>query len=336
MLPPKPSRPEPQYNSGTQIETDEDIRRALLEGAGGRGPQVIPPPGQLQTGVSPVPRVPPPQVHVVAASPAPKVVVPPVSRAASPVSQAVRPEVPGEAVPLALPACVPYRPTLRPPVAELTVIDDGKTEGEVIRIRSGRFVIGRTEGDLLIPHDELISTRHIEITRQQVATGYRWTLTDLGSTNGVFVRVSRTVLAGGSEFIVGSGRYRFDSLEVEPVETGDHRPSTGSAFATRGWAEKSPLSKPPTITEIVAGGIGNRVVLTRQEYWIGSDPACDFCRSEDPFCEWRHVRVSRNPKGTWQAEHNKTLNGLWFRVLQTPAESTLQFQIGEQRFRLRV
>jgi hypothetical protein len=54
----------------------------------------------------------------------------------------------------------PFRPTSRPPVPVLTVCDDGKLEGESIRIRDARFVIGRTEGDLRIPIDARISSRH--------------------------------------------------------------------------------------------------------------------------------------------------------------------------------
>ena len=36
------------------------------------------------------------------------------------------------------------------------------------------------------------------------------------------------------------------------------------------------------------------------------------------------------------AEHNKTQNGLWLRMAQIVAESMIQFQIGEQRFQLKV
>ena len=61
----------------------------------------------------------------------------------------------------------PYRPTQRPPLALLIALDDGKGDGEVVRLRTDRFVIGRTEGDLLIPHDQQISGRHVEITRQR-------------------------------------------------------------------------------------------------------------------------------------------------------------------------
>ena len=43
-----------------------------------------------------------------------------------------------------------------------------------------------------------------------------------------------------------------------------------------------------------------------------------------------------NPRGGWHAEHNKTPNGLWLRMSQLTVESMAQFQIGEQRFQLKV
>src|SRR5271166_6282289 len=64
------------------------------------------------------------------------------------------------------PSATLFRPTVRPPVPVLTVCDDGKLDGEVIRIRDQKFVIGRSEGDLKIPIDARISSRHVEITLQ--------------------------------------------------------------------------------------------------------------------------------------------------------------------------
>src|SRR5260370_41437856 len=54
----------------------------------------------------------------------------------------------------------PFRPTLRPPMALLCVLDDGEDTGEILRIRAGSFVIGRVEGNLTISHDGGISSRH--------------------------------------------------------------------------------------------------------------------------------------------------------------------------------
>jgi hypothetical protein len=90
------------------------------------------------------------------------------------------------------------------------------------------------------------------------------------------------------------------------------------------------------LTEILGKEIGNRTLLVKPEYWIGTDPGCPICRPDDTFCEPWHVRVYRNPKGGWSAEHNRTQNGLWLRVPQVTVESMIQFQIGEQRFRLKV
>jgi hypothetical protein len=232
---------------------------------------------------------------------------------------------------------LPFRPTARAPVALLTVFDDGKTDGEVIRIRDHRFVIGRTEGDLVIPFDGRISARHVEITHQVVGGLHRWVITDLQSTHGLFVRVSRTVLADKSEFLVGNGRYRFDAAQLEADQTVDEIPNEDRFSETHGWSEGQGPIRPPAVTELLGKDIGNRVLLVKNEYWIGSDPSCPICRPDDPFCEPRHVRLYRGgSRGGWHAEHPKTQNGLWIRMPQVTVEATAQFQIGEQRFLLKV
>jgi hypothetical protein len=242
-----------------------------------------------------------------------------------------------DAIPTAKPAAAqPYRPTLRPSICVLTVFDDGKTEGETIRIRSGRFVIGRTEGDLLIPHDEQISSKHIEISRQTIGGVQRWVVTDLQSTNGLFLRVSRTVLADRSEFLVGKGRFRFEQAGTHSSETADYAGSTPVPAGTVGFGDINPAELHPALVELVTSGIGNRIMLARPEYWIGTDASCAICRPQDPFTEPKHVRLFRDPKGPWTAQNNKTLNGLWIKVPQVTAEDGCLLQIGEQRLRLKV
>jgi hypothetical protein len=91
------------------------------------------------------------------------------------------------------------------------------------------------------------------------------------------------------------------------------------------------------VTELIGSGIGNRLLLTKNEYWIGSDPSRPICRPDDPFCEPRHVRLYRGGSRVgWHAEHPKTPNGLWLHMPQVTVESTALFQIGEQRFQLKV
>lgn len=230
----------------------------------------------------------------------------------------------------------PFRPTARPPLALLTVFDDCESDGEVIRIRAPRFIIGRTHGDLKIPFDNRISSRHVEITHQLVGGSQRWIVTDLQSRHGLFVRVSRALLADKAEILVGMGRYRFDAApDNDPLAT-KHFAIQPDSNDTRGLSEGVGAFRPPALTEILGRDIGNRVLLVKAEYWIGSDPSCLVCRADDPYCEPRHARVYCDDSAQWFADHNKARNGLWLRMAQVKVESSIQFQIGEQRFRMKI
>lgn len=227
-----------------------------------------------------------------------------------------------------------YRPTQRPPVALLTVFDDGSSEGEVVRLRADRFVIGRSEGDLLLPHDQQISARHIEITRQRTGEQYRWVVTDLQSSNGLFLRVSRTVLADRAEFLAGAGRYRFEAPGSNLPETDDVLPADEPLGFTQPFGIDAATLLQPALVELVGGKVLSRLPLAMAEYWIGSDPACGICHSGDPFIAPRHIRLYRDANGAWYAQNNKTANGLWLKVPQVTVTDSCSFQIGEQRFRL--
>ncbi len=78
-------------------------------------------------------------------------------------------------------------------------------------------------------------------------------------------------------------------------------------------------------------------MLTRDRYVIGRDANCDICRSNDPYVSGKHAVLPRSAKGTWMIQHNGTINGLWLRLPQIVLEpdKKCEFQIGEQRFRLR-
>jgi pSer/pThr/pTyr-binding forkhead associated (FHA) protein len=230
-----------------------------------------------------------------------------------------------------------FRPTARPPLALLTVFDDGESDGEVIRMRAPRFIIGRTHGDLRIPFDNRISSRHVEITHQLVGESQRWVVTDLQSRHGLFVRVSRALLSDKSEILVGTGRYRFDAAPVSDPRATKHFAIQADSNDTHGISEGvGAFFRPPALTEILGRDIGNRVLLVKSEYWIGSDPDCSVCRADDLYCEPHHARIHSDDGGQWFADHNKARNGLWLRMTQVKVESSIQFQIGEQRFRLKI
>jgi pSer/pThr/pTyr-binding forkhead associated (FHA) protein len=251
--------------------------------------------------------------------------------------EAIRPpSPPNRPGPLGVPVAVPVAKPVTAPPALLTVLDDGKTEGEVLRLRTDRFVVGRSEGDFLIPHDPQISTRHIEITRQRVGDKVRWMVTDLQSSNGLFIRVSRTALANKAEFLAGMGRYRFDAPGAALPETMDALAPDAPRDATRPFGMDVGSLLQPALLELAGGSVLSRLPLAQPEYWIGSDPTCAVCRAGDPFADPRHVRLYREPNGAWHAQNNKSANGLWLKTPQITVTDGCLFQIGEQRFRLKV
>ncbi len=199
----------------------------------------------------------------------------------------------------------PYRPTERPPVALLTILDDGASEGETIRLRNPAIRIGRTTCDIQIPHDGRISSPHVMLGREKTEAGWRWTITDAGGTDGLFIRVSRLQLSNGTEFLVGRGRYRYTPAPA------------------------------PTLVELVDGVPVASFVLEKLENWIGTAAECDI-RRNDRFVEPWHARVFTSPGRGWTVQHDKTLNGVWLRVPQVTVAGVCFFMIGEQRFRLQV
>lgn len=221
----------------------------------------------------------------------------------------------------------------RPPVAVLTICDDGKESGETIRIRGDKFTIGRSEGDLILANDEMISGRHIEITRQALGRDYRWVITDLESTNGLFVRIRRGPLENLSEFLVGGGRYRFE-LPLDDTETEDYVPEDEPASPKTRYQGQEFRMRYPSLIEIVGGVPTMKIQMVYPEYWIGSDPECVIGRPDDPFVDPKHARLYRDEDGRWWFENQNSVNGIWLRQYQWEVRGSCKFQIGEQRFKI--
>jgi pSer/pThr/pTyr-binding forkhead associated (FHA) protein len=242
----------------------------------------------------------------------------------------VEPPKPGSAPELPRPDfdTVRFRPVRRPPMAALCVLDDGREDGEWVRIRTPNFVIGRAEGDLVIPHDNMMSSKHAAISRQQEKDRYRWYLTDLQSTNGTFLKIASTLLKHGQEILIGSRRLRFQAAQLQPPPTGVEPP-----VHTAGWQTVSEAEVIPALVEVHPRGEGQRFLLAKQENWIGRDPAqCSVVLAGDPLVSLRHARLFRDNTGRWILEKTKSLNGTWLRIDKVPLVGTAAFQLGEQRF----
>lgn len=226
-----------------------------------------------------------------------------------------------------------YRPTQRPPMALLAALDDGSVrDGEWRRLRGERFVIGRAEGDLTLPFDSRLSTRHAEITRKADGDGFAWTLADLDSTNGTFVRVSTAKLFNGKEFLIGRTVYRFDDIPAVPAGPGEVPDPRQTAERFAGVVAEAV----PQLVDLSPNAA--RFPVATNEIWIGSDASdCSVVTVGDPFVSPRHARVVRDERGRWHVVNNRSVNGVWVRITAPMDVSAgCVFLLGEQRFVFRV
>lgn len=225
----------------------------------------------------------------------------------------------------------PFRPRARPPLLLVCIVDEGSEGGEWRRVRGDQAVIGRAEGEIVIPHDPGISGRHAELRRVPHNGRFRWFLRDLKSTNGTFVRAASAILDDQQEFLVGTTRFR---LEL----TAARASTTDALRSTSHWGAMDKRTSPlaPTLIELHSKEPDRRHSLNKKEVWLGSDPDCKIVVAGDPFVSRRHARLIYNRKGRWELENRQSLNGTWLRIAEVPIDSTAEFQLGEQRFLVKV
>jgi pSer/pThr/pTyr-binding forkhead associated (FHA) protein len=234
---------------------------------------------------------------------------------------------------------VMFRPQRRPPMALLCIIDDGRQTGEWLRLRGERFIIGREEGDLVIPQDAMISGRHAELSRRLEHGRQRWFLTDLQSTNGTYVRINHALLRHNQELLIGSHRYRFDAAP-QGVAAPHNDLLSAEAQRVRKTLDWQPVGATefiPALVQFTAQGDGPRFFLPRPENWLGRDAkCCTVPVANDVLLSPRHARFYRDSKSRWHVENAQSVNGTWLRIEQMVLQTTCQFQLGEQRFLLRI
>jgi pSer/pThr/pTyr-binding forkhead associated (FHA) protein len=232
-----------------------------------------------------------------------------------------------------------FRPSNRPPMALLAIVDDGGEGAEWIRIRGDELNVGRVEGDILIPHDESISGKHLKIYRRLIKKQYRWVLKDLESTNGTFVRISTAVLKNGQELQVGGSRFRFEAAQEVGASEGE-TPTPPNRNVTQGWEAVTTehlQQFAAGLVELTPTGDGARYTLSQERLSLGSGAgACEIRIENDPFVSPRHAELFRDRKDRWNIRDVRSRNGTWLRIAEIPIKTDAEFQAGEQRFHLKV
>ncbi|MEI6256614.1 MAG: FHA domain-containing protein [Planctomycetota bacterium] len=221
-----------------------------------------------------------------------------------------------------------FRPSMRPPVPVLTLLDDGSMEqGEEIRLRRERVAIGRTSGDVQLPNDPAISATHAELRRTQWNGGFQWHLHDMGSSNGTFVRCARAVLHENATLILGARRFRLRNPlkpnTVAPVGY-DTNPIDGRYLPEAVW---------PVLIEAIAKPSAVEFSLRSDRLIIGRAGGGGDIQLDDPLLANRHAELKRMRDGSWLISAETTRNGIWVSISTVALTSSCFFRCGEQRFR---
>jgi hypothetical protein len=185
------------------------------------------------------------------------------------------------------------------PTAILWILDDGRRTGQSVRMRKFPFLVGRTQGDVQIPHDPAIDDPHLEISWQEDAGAPQLVVRDLGSRGGMFVRAVKGRVRLGQEMRIGSGCYCL----VEP------------SIVEEAWPHN-----------------GRRLAIGQAVAFLGRCLECEpLHMSQDRMADHRHAKMSQDDADGWSIEDQASLNGTWIRVPQIVVRARAEILIGEQR-----
>ncbi len=185
----------------------------------------------------------------------------------------------------------PVRPSERPgPVVrgKLVVISQDGSPGREYPIYDEQVDIGRQEGTIVLPNDPYVSPRHARVLLRDG----QFTIRDLGSLNGVFVRLTRTEPLRNSDLLlVGLEVLRFEV--VSEAEAG-----LGQAIERGTQVFGSPIAQRfARLSQRTVEGVTRDVYhLTRDQTVIGRE-AGDIVFTTDPFMSRRHAGITRGPSG---------------------------------------
>jgi len=111
--------------------------------------------------------------------------------------------------PIRIYGCTLFGSATSPRYARLSEVTNDGLPRNVFFIGSDETILGREVGDIVFTGDPFMSRRHAALNRNP-ATG-NFTLTDLGSSNGTFLRVRGKVeLKAGDHLRIGQQLFRFD------------------------------------------------------------------------------------------------------------------------------
>jgi pSer/pThr/pTyr-binding forkhead associated (FHA) protein len=221
------------------------------------------------------------------------------------------------------PAAVAATQQLR---GQVVVIQRDGSEGRAYPLEGPQTDVGSREGDILLPEDPYLSPRHARIERRSDA----FVLVDLGSTNGVYLRLREPVeLTDGTMFLIGQQVLRFQVLPEAERRVG---PAKQQGVMLFGTPEMPRLAR---IAQYTTEGLERDVYyLYRDETVFGREQA-DIVFPEDPFVSRRHAAITMDRERMRFALRDLgSSNGTSIRCYgERPLAHGDQFRLGRHLFR---
>jgi pSer/pThr/pTyr-binding forkhead associated (FHA) protein len=215
--------------------------------------------------------------------------------------------------------------------ARLVRIAKDGSEGGHHPIVEAQTDIGRTEGNIVLAEDPYLSPRHARILARGAAdpSSSGLFLIDLGSVNGVFVRLrAPQPLTHGDLLLLGQQVLRFEAVtEIE----GARGPAMQHGVLLFG--SPAPVARARLAQRTVEGLVRDVLYLVRDEVVVGRESG-DRTFPDDVFMSRRHAAIRREPSGFVLHDLGSS-NGTF---VQIHAEHALkdgdQFRIGHHLFRV--
>lgn len=211
--------------------------------------------------------------------------------------------------------------------ARIVSIRKDGTDGQAFAVGAGEATdLGRIEGDVLLPEDPYLSDRHARVRRE----GEKYFLRDLGSANGVYLRLTGPVdVIDNDTLLIGQQVLRFHLLDESELPLGPARIGGALAFGT------PEVPRFARLVQYTTEGVGRDVhYLYRDETVLGRETG-DIVFTDDPFLSRRHAALAFD-----RANRRVSLrdlgssNGTSIR-LRTEAQLSTgqQFRVGRHLFR---
>jgi pSer/pThr/pTyr-binding forkhead associated (FHA) protein len=231
-------------------------------------------------------------------------------------------------------------PLVNEPVyGRLVVITKDGGEGPSYPVHA-QLDIGRSEGQVVIAEDRYLSPRHVRIVRRVGQDGEATLfLRDLGSTNGVFLRLGNALRGDGRVevplqdqdlFLVGQQVIRFEVVKDAEDGLG---PATQHGTLIFGTPSAPRYAR---LCQRTVEGVTRDVFYIRKLETVLGRESGDIVFTDDPFLSRRHalVRVDRERKSFALADLGSS-NGTFAQIRgEVSIKTGDQFRIGQQLFRI--